>query len=262
MKSRSVLVAFFVMCTAVLALFPLSHPAVAAPAELWARWFIEVEFANNQPVTTMTVEIGHNDRQGQPVVDLQETYDVLCQETGHLKINQNVAEFDGSSYLTCDMPVFQDIVAELTEGKLKIDSTCACKQADGQAHFAFSDPSENPFFYMEGLQFAAPKPPVGPIAQYAMTVDGVTAVSETFVPTKQIQQGGGTFSLNGQEYQIQFELDGASLASTPETFAGKLAVPTNQRHFFIGFNPDSGEILQGSLEYLFIDPGCVGHGGI
>ena len=262
MKSRSVLVAFFVLCMAVLALFPLSQPVAAAPYEPWARWFIEVAFANNKPVATMTVEIGHDNRLGLHIVDLQKTYELSCQETGSLNVTNNVAVFDGNSYLTCEMPVFQDLVAELTEGKLKIDSTCDCKQANGEVDFAFGDPSENPFFYMEGLQFAGPKLPVGPDAHYSMTVDGVTAVSEVFMPNKQLQHGVSEFLQNGKQYQMLFELDGTSLGSSPTAYSGLLKVPTDQKQFFIGFNPDTGEILQGTLSYLFIDPGCVGHGGI
>ncbi|MBK8900705.1 MAG: hypothetical protein IPM53_05975 [Anaerolineaceae bacterium] len=262
MKSRSVLVAIFVMCTAVLTLLPFSQPASAAPDEPWARWFIELEFVNNKPAATMTVEIGHDTRLGQRVVEIQETYELACRETGTLNITNNVAEFDGNSYLTCEMPVFQDLVGTLTSGKLKIDRTCECKLANGQAHFAFSASSENPFFYLEGLQFAAPNPPTGPNVQYALTVAGVTAVSEVFAPTKQIQQGGGEFVQSGPGYEIRFQVNGTVLGGSPSSISGQLEVPTDQNQFYIGFNPDSGEILQGRLEYLFIDPGCVGHGGI
>lgn len=262
MKSRSVLVAIVVMCTAVLALLSFSSSVNAAPDIPWARWFIELEFVNNKPVATMTVEVGRDTPQGQRTVDIQETYELICTETGTLNITHNVAEFDGHSYLTCEMPIFQDLVGTLTEGKLKIDSTCTCKLANGEADFAFSGSSGNPFFYMEGLQFAAPKPPIGPNAQYALTVDGVTAVSELFTPNKQIQQGGGEFVQSGKGYEIRFQVDGTALASSPASIVGQLEVPTNQNQFYIGFNPDSGEILQGSLAYLFVDPGCVGHGGI
>lgn len=262
MKSRSVLVAIVVMCTAVLAIFPFSQPVNAAPDTPWARWFIELEFVNNQPLATMTVEIGRDTWRGQRVVDIQKSYELICQESGTIPISNNVAEFDGKSYLTCEMPVFQDLVATLTDGKLKIDRTCECKLANGEANFAFAASSENPFFYMEGLQFAAPKPPAGPNAQYAMTVEGVTAVSEVFSPNQQIQQGGGEFVQNGNGYEVRFQVDGTGLASLPGSIAGRLEVPTDQNQFYIGFNPDSGERLQGKLSYLFVDPGCVGHGGI
>lgn len=262
MKNRSVLVAMFVICTAVLALFPFPPTAAAAPSEQWARWYIELAFNNNKPETTMTIEIGHLNRFGNPILDMSETYDVSCYENGSLNIVNNVAEFDGHSYLACEMPVFQDKVSDLTEGKLEVGNECACKIANGSANFNFAGASENPFFYMKGLQFSAPTQANGQVARYQLTVADSTAESETFLPNKQLQWGVGEFSQSGKGYLPAFQVDGAVLGSSPQYIAGHLAVPTNQNEFFIGFNPDTGDTLQGQLNYLFVDPGCVGHGGI
>lgn len=262
MKHRSVLVLFFMFCTAVFTLFTHSTPAHAAPGDQWARWFVELTFANNKPTVTMTVEIGHETRQGTQQVDIRERYPVDCQEHGALNISATVAEFDGQSYLTCEMPNFQEAVAKLTQGKLEINDSCSCKLANGLANFSFDSNSANPLFYMPKLQFSAPAHANGSLAQYKLVVNGVAAESEPFLINNKLQLGSGSFVQNGAGYIPEFYVDGTVLSSNPPYISGLLALPTNQTKFYIGYNPDSGESLQGKLSYLFIDPGCVGHGGI
>lgn len=262
MKSRTVLALFFVLCTAVFALFSASGTAQAAAGDQWARWFIEVAFDNNEPVAKMTVEIGHETRTGTLVVDISETYALECQENGSLNISGKVAEFDGSTYLECEMPDFQEIVLKQTGGRMKLPDACTCKQADGVADFDFDGPSQNPLFYTPNLQFSAPTNATGSAVQYELNISGAVAVSEQFMNTGQMQFGGGAFVKSGNGYAPEFHVDALQLASTPPYLAGLLELPTNETKFFVGFNPDTGEFLQGKLGYLYMDPGCVGHGGI
>lgn len=262
MKSRTVLVMFFVLCTAVFSLFSAPLTAQAAPGDLWARWFVEVAFENNKPNAKMTVEIGHETRSGQPVIDISKTYPLNCQEHGSLHIVDNVAEFDGNSFLSCEMPNFQELVYKLTEGKLVIDESCTCKLADGLANVDFDSPSQNPLFYTPSLQFSAPTNSFGNAVQYELNVGGAVAISEEFSNTGKMQFGGGAFIKNGNGYAPEFQVDGLSLASSPPYIAGLVKVPTNEKEFIVGHNPDTGEFLYGKLDYLYLDPGCVGHGGI
>lgn len=262
MKSRTVLVMFFVLCTAVFLLLSAPSTAQAVTGNQFARWVIQVGFDNNQPVAKMTVEIGHETHLGILVVDISESYKVECQEYGSLNIVGNVAEFDGGSYLECKMPNFQEIVYELTNGSMVIADFCTCKQADGAAGFDFDNPSDNPLFYTPSLQFSAPTDTNGNGVQYELSVNGATAVSESFTNIGQMQFGGGGFVKNGNGYAPEFHVDNFELASHPPYLAGLVEVPTNETTFFVGFNPDTGQFLQGKLGYLYIDPGCVGHGGI
>ena len=262
MKSRTVLVMFFVLCTAVFSLFSAPLTAQAAPSDQWARWFIEVAFENDKPNVKMTVEIGHETRSGQPIIDISETYPINCQDHGSLRIAGSVAAFDGKSFLACEMPNFQELVHKLTEGKLIIEDTCTCKLADGLANVDFDSPSENPLFYMPSLQFSAPTGAYGNVVQYELNVAGAVAISEEFTNTGKMQFGGGAFIKNGNGYAPEFEVDGLSLASNPPYITGLVKVPTNEKEFFVGFNPDTGEYLNGMMDYLYLDPGCVGHGGI
>lgn len=262
MKSRIVLVMFFVLCTAVFSLLSAPLTAQAATGDQWARWFIEVAFENDEPIAKMTVEIGHEARSGQLEIDISKTYSLICQDNGSLHIAGTVAEFDGSAYLTCEMPDFQRIVSKLTDGKLEIADTCTCKLADGLANVDFDSPAQNPLFYTPSLQFSAPTNAYGNAVQYELNVGGKVAVSEAFMNTGQMQFGGGAFVKNGNGYAPEFHVNGLDLASDPPYIAGLVKVPTNEKEFIIGFNPDTGEFLQGKLSYLYMDPGCVGHGGI
>ena len=262
MRNRSVLVAFLIICTGVFALLTIPTTVIAAPGDQWARWFVEASFDNNQPVVEMTIEIGYEDRSGNLIVGISETFSVACQENGKLHISNNAAKFDGSSYLICDMPNFQEKVLELTNGQLQISDECDCKEANGEVGFNFSKTSENPLFYLPDLQFSAPMNAIATLAQYRLTVRGNTAESEPFPTNYQMQWGGAAFEQSGSGYLTLFHVDGVALGSSPPYIPGILTLPTNPTEFFIGYNPDTGEALQGQLEYLIVDPGCVGHGGI
>lgn len=263
MKSRYVLAMFFVLCTAVFSLLSAPLTAQAAPGDQWARWFVEVVFDDTQPLARMTIEVGHETRFGNLQIDISETYPLECEENGSLHISGNVASFDGSGYLECEMPNFQEKVYSLSGGEVEIADSCICKRADGLVNFTFdSAVSQNPFFYMPDLQFSAPTNAYGSMIQYQLLVSGEIAESEPFMNTGQMQFGGGAFVQSGNGYAPEFEVGGLELGSNPEYIPVTLEVPTNQTKFFIGFNPDTGEFLQGKLGYLYMDPGCVGHGGI
>jgi hypothetical protein len=262
MKSRTVLVAFFVVCTAVFTQFTFPHTAAAAPGAQWARWFIEVAFANKQPLVQMTIEIGHENRWGSRVVDIVETHLADCQVNGSLEIVDGTGSFDGNTYLFCEMPNFQERVDKLTGGQFEIGENCECKLANGEVDFTFTAPSGNPLFYMPELQFSAPAQVNGTMANYQLFVNGATAESEPFLTNGQMQWGGGAFIQGSAGYSPTFHLELIALGSSPQFIPGILKLPTNETYFFIGFNPDTNEFLQGKLRHLFVDPGCVGHGGI
>lgn len=262
MNNRNVLVALFIFCTGLLTLLTFPLTTIAAPGDQWARWTIHVAFANNQPDVEMLIEIGHEGRSGSQIIDISETFTLDCQDHGSLEITNNAAKFDGNSYLQCEMPNFQEKVAELTGGELLIGDECNCKQANGEADFTFSTNSENPFFYLPDLQFSAPTNASGLLAQYRLMVSGQVAESEPFATAMFSQEGGGEFLFNGSGYNTEFHVNGLGLGSSPSFIAGTLAMPTSPTEFFIGYNADTGSTLQGELRTLTIDPGCVGHGGI
>lgn len=262
MKSRSVLVLFFVLCTAVFGLFSWPTTAQAAPAKLEARWFVEMAFPNDQPVANMTIEIYRESRSGIPVLYLSQVYPVKCQQVGSVEISNEIAIFDGNGYFECSMPNFRDEVSALTHGELKVPDSCTCKLAYGVADFMFSKTSDNPIFAMPELQFSAPVQSAG-VANYQLMVNGAIAESETFSPSSHIQNGMGQLQQQGVVgYLPSFSVDGANLGSHPAFISGQLKIPTDQTTFYVGFNPDSGDFLVGKLFSFMMDPGCVGHGGI
>ncbi|MBK7896383.1 MAG: hypothetical protein WAS33_04650 [Candidatus Promineifilaceae bacterium] len=261
MKSRSVLVLLFVLGTAVFGLLSWPTTAQAAPTKLEARWFIEMAFPNDQPVANMTIEIYRESRSGAPVLYLSQVYPVTCQQVGSVEISNNIAIFDGSGYFECSMPNFQDKVAALTRGELKVPDSCTCKLAYGVADLMFSQTSGNPIFAMPELQFSAPVQSAS-VANYQLMVNGAIAESETFSPNGNIQNGMGQLQQQGTGYLPEFSVDGVNLGSHPAFIGGQLKVPTNQTTFYVGYNPDNGDVLVGKLFSFLMDPGCVGHGGI
>lgn len=261
MKRRSVLVLFFVLFTAVFGFFTRPTITQAAPGNLEARWFVEMSFPNDQLVANMTVEIYYESRTGVPIIYLSEVYPINCQENGSVEISNEIAVFDGNGYFECTMPNFQEKVSDLTRGELEVPDSCTCKLAYGVADLMFSAPAGNPIFAMPELQFSAPVHPFG-AAQYQLMVNGTTVESEVFWPTSKIQSGMGQIQQYGGGYLPNFSVDGFSLGSTPAFVGGQLEVPTNQTSFYVGFNPDNGEVLIGKLGGFMMDPGCVGHGGI
>lgn len=261
MKSRSVLVLFFVLCTAVFGLFPWSTTAQAAPGTLEARWFVEMSFPNDKPVATMTIEIYYESRSGTPILYTSDVFPISCLEVGSVEIANNIAIFDGHGYFECTMPSFQEKVTDLTRGELQVPDACTCKLAYGVADFMFSTTAGNPIFTMPELQFSAPVQPYG-VANYQLMVNGAVAESETFLPNSKLQSGLGQIQQQGGGYAPEFSVDGANLGSNPAFIGGKLEMPTNQTTFYVGFNPDNGDVLVGKLSGFVMDPGCVGHGGI
>jgi hypothetical protein len=261
MTIRSVLGLFFVLFTAVFGFLAQPTAIQAAPGDLEARWFVEMAFPNDQLVSNMTIEIYYKSRSGVPTVYLSEVYPISCQEIGSVEISNEIAVFDGNGYFECTMPSFQDKVWDLTGGKLELPSSCTCKLAYGIADLMVSATAGNPIFAMPELQFSAPVQPFGS-AQYQLIVNGTTTVSEAFWPSHKLQTGIGQLQQQGSGYAPNFSVDGFGLGSTPAFVGGQLEVPTDQTTFYVGFNPDNGDILIGKLGGFILDPGCVGHGGI
>jgi hypothetical protein len=261
MKKRTVLVLFFVLCTAVFGF--LTHPTTtqAAPGDLEARWFVEMAFPNDQLVANMTIEIYYESHSGVPILYLSKVFPVSCQEIGSVEISNENAVFDGNGYFKCTMPSFQGKVSDLTRGELKLSNNCTCKLAYGIADLMFSTTASNPIFAMPELLFSAPVHPFG-LAQYQLSVNGTVAESETFWPNRRIQTGVGQLQQTGGGYVPDFSVDGFGLGGMPAFVGGQLELPTDQTTFFVGFNPDNGDLLIGKLSSFIIDPGCVGHGGI
>ena len=264
MQARSVLVAFLVVCTAIVTLFSSPKNAAAQPVQYWGRWFTEIKFEESNVVGTMTIEIGYETHSGRLHPHIIEPYPIDCQEIGTVNIFEDVAEFDGSGYLYCTMPDFQQMVAKLTGGDFEIGDACDCKLADTKVDFSFSASSGNALFYMPELQFSAPYQagPYFPQAYYELYVNGELAESEHFLPSKSITEGRGAFVATSGGYEPEFSYGLLELASTPASIQGNLKIPTNQTEFLIGFNPNTGADLIGQLRYLYVDPGCGAHGGI
>lgn len=89
-------------------LFGMGAPVQAGSEELWARWQLQLDFAEKEIHAVWTVAIGEYDPGAWPGMKIiaQKAEKVECKPQGSFTIVNDEAIFDGKGYLECPIPSF------------------------------------------------------------------------------------------------------------------------------------------------------------
>jgi hypothetical protein len=252
-----------ILALTLMAPFP-AGPAAAA-GEWRANWLLDVDFVNNQPNVTLTVQVWDP-------ADAFESHNeaLTCAVSGGAYIKNARAHFPGLGRIVCDIPSLKQIVLDMTDGKFELEDECYCK-ADAfvladlapKANLTAAD-LPNPVFYLRDIQFSTPIPANGGLhfVSLLLAVDGWPAASSFFPGLLAGNDVLAAFSpdLGEGGYEPYFSANGSLLASMPAQIDADLAVSNVQRALYIGYAPGLSVSFQGTITSLHIDPGCFGTG--
>lgn len=256
----------FILPMIVLACLVSAQQALAAQPLYWASWEIEVGFQNDQPNAFISVEAGTYVH-GQPITNYTTQQPFDCHVVGNVVFADEQAHFDGNGYLACDAPDVVQIVKEITGGKIgNLSTACDCKTPWAQAELILNEnPTQtnpfNPIFTRSDLALAVPHAGNSD-AKAVFTVAGETAVSNIFDLTGKDTVYSDFTRQTMTSYVPSFLVNGRSTAATPNLIQTQrpLQLSNLAETLYIGFDPSSGQMLEGSLLQLQIDPGCFGFG--
>lgn len=96
---------------AALALLPGTAAAKEAPEGAWFGWGTKFAVVNGDPTVTFIAYVAVD---GTPVQFLAEQRtEIACSETGDIDVVNGKAVFDGSSYLTCQLPSWEEATSAI-----------------------------------------------------------------------------------------------------------------------------------------------------
>lgn len=264
------------LCVLTGAYLLVSVQTAVAKNDQWARWEVDITFPKNSVAADLTIHIGHTDKWGNEVIDLSETFPLECKQKGYVEIRNDVAMFDGKSYLMCNMPSIATKVYEMSKGALTIPATCACKQPWVSSAFTLNDTpistnGRNPIFYravpnyLDDIVFGADLD-VASVPLYAQTSVAFAQRSSRSAPFK-VQSSGhdmlalfNRVSTNPVQFAPAFTVDSIPYPASPALITGKLELASAASTVYIGYSPQTGDFFEGTMKHILVDPHCIGKG--
>lgn len=246
-----------------------------------ASYELQVDFPNNQIRANMVVRVtGHAN--GAPFVNMF-TIPVKCAANQGVRIDNEQARFV-SQYkgaIACDLPSFAEAVYKLTNGGLKLESVCACRDPYLAANISLTeDPKwtgnpddRNPIFYHPDVQFFAPYVDPPNVAATRMNHSG--APQTMSAPYTLQQPLNAIWAGNDANLLLEFaDLGGwhsflkqHNLSTLPGSLfwanGQQLNASSHSTDFpatteavtvYIGYNPVTQTYFDGTIERLAVDP--------
>lgn len=237
----------------------------AAHQTRWARWTIDLDFANDQLNDKLFIEVGYENQNGDLVVEMVNTVDLNCELVGNVLINNEEATFTQGDYIVCEMPSLIKEVASMTRGEFDLPAGCPVEDPWIEAEMTNVSGEEAefgaPLFYRPDIQFGAALVSGGEKAHTQFVVSGVGSSSSLY------SLGGGldviTASweqLNATTYVPAFTVNGNSLTAVPSQVTGQLELTNHATEIYFGHSPDFNTYFEGTLRSIRIDPPCIGRG--
>lgn len=100
----------------------------------WARWTVEMDFANDAINARWTVFLGKTDEKGQMYIEKQNSELINCVTVGKVRIEKGEAILEGAGHFACTIPSFYDAVTKLLDGapmpfpaESFTNQSCSCK---------------------------------------------------------------------------------------------------------------------------------------
>jgi hypothetical protein len=253
----------------IVTLAPVGTAVAAGSSYPFAKWFITLSFPNDQPLVELTTEIWHhNPDTGTTSLVTTQTDELDCTVSGTLAISNEVATFDGQTYITCEQPDMVQKIDEVSDGNLLVPAVVAVRDAwvRGQVMLASNAPLNTalPVHYQPDIQHALAQTGAGDTVQF-LRVDGVQAQSNGYAQAFPYQIGA-RFQSRAEAcepwkpYDTRFRANGVAAAGTPAVIGQVLNINLRATDIYFGYSPDSNSYFEGSVKTLIVDPGACGRG--
>lgn len=261
-----------------------------AEKSYWARWTMEMDFANDQVNARWTVFLGETDAQGEMFITNQQSESIACDIIGKVTIAGEEATFDGTGHLTCLIPSFYEAVKALAGGNMPFPDTifsptiCKCQNPlpwiAADLTLATPDGLLAPLVYQvdQAMEFAILKE--GDLATSHLLLNQGAPVSETLQwpinldRGNQLWSGSGVpnfllmadsswaYSLSEKFYDIANQLSLADYFHWADTApqgvvfsnTASFSMTNEQTIFLVGFNGQ--DHFTGKIKRLAWDPPC------
>lgn len=239
-------------------------PKTAAAQDVtptWAKWSFDLKADNSNFEALWHVTVGGEDKAGDPVALTTQTFAIPCRAVGSVKANGSVMQFEGG-YLECDFPdliaTANDIIAQWgKEYMLTIGGDCKC--APIRLGYATVDAKptaqgENPAFFHPDIaaSMIRKKNDVRSAFRFAQeTSDGALK------PASQVSTLSSHYfcdEANGACYFEHFA-DGNQIKQEKRLFTPSY-FNTGAVTVYIGYNPSTAQVFQGTMNHVDVDPGC------
>lgn len=246
--------------------------AAAAQVEYKANWAIHVDFNGNQVNADLTVEVWEF-TDGEETNHLERTRPLPCRVRNGVAIDNNEATFSGGRGILCKVPSRRVIVYNMTRGEYIPPNRCDVEKGALAASDIGLDandtgePRTNTIFALPDLALVTDMPPSSTFdTMMRFSVDNQVAVSGLFNanqnPNSLLADFNQVNDPDGGDlaYQPIFVANGTVYPSNPAQIDEDLSLSMAKSRLFIGYSPQTGTGLFGSMTSLDIDPGCVGTG--
>ncbi|MCB0035538.1 MAG: hypothetical protein KDE51_16010 [Anaerolineales bacterium] len=237
----------------------------AAYQTRWARWTIDLDFANNELNDELFIEVGHETQSGDLIVELTNTVDLDCKLVGNVAISNEEATFGQGDYIVCSMPSLIKEVASMTRGKFDLPAGCPVEDPwiEAELTAAAGEGVEfgAPLFYRPDLQFGATLVSGGGKAHIQFIVDGAGSGSSLYAADGGIDTISAHWTqVNATTYTPSFTANGTPLTAVPNQVTGQLELTNHATEIYFGYSPDFNTYFEGTLRSIRIDPPCIGRG--
>lgn len=256
---------------------------VAAPQTVYdfASYELQVDFAGNRVNAKMIVHV--KGRKDGIAFHYSTTTPVHCVASKGVEFRDAQAYFTSAQKgaLQCDLPSFADIVYQMTNGKLKLERLCTCRDPYMLANIQLLyDPqwqgnptTRNPLFYHPDVQFFVPYVDPPHVAVTRMEYNG----SPLLESARYAVQPGLNAIWAGNDSDLLFDyadFEGwhnflkqynlSTLADSlywtngqrlnTHTTGSLFTATTDAVTVYIGFNPVTNTYLDGVIERIVVDP--------
>ena len=235
----------------------------------FAKWLVTLTFPNNQPLVELTTEIWYKPTNQPAYLVTSETEPLTCTVIGSLPISNEIATFDGQSYITCTQPDMAQKIADVSQGNLLVSSPVPVGDvwAKGQVFVDGGAPLNTPLpvHHHPDIQYDLAQTGGGSAVQY-LRVDGVQAASPPFAQAFPFNLGA-RFRPQAEAcagmllpYNTRFGVNGTFASGTPAVIGQVLWLDLDETDIYFGYSPDSNSYFQGHIKTLIVDPGACGRG--
>lgn len=266
---------------------PATSVAHAKGVEYWARWKVELDFANDQINANWIVMIGNFDADGTMQITAKHAEWITCTPYGNFTIKNGEAIFDGTSYLECAIPSYYATVAKLFGGQPlpfspEFSSYCSCVNPVPwvAADLTLTSPvGMNPLVYQVDRAMAFKLERTGDVAishlllndskpvaqalQWLVASDGNQLWSGSGTPIFQVITDPGSYSYLPKTFYEAIEglpvedyVHWANTVAQPLVFtdATEFKMTSQPTTFLVGY--DTKHFFVGKVRKLSWDPSC------
>lgn len=242
-----------------------AKPATASSTGFhFGKWLVTLSFPNDEPLVELTTEIWFKPSGSPAYVVASQTDELTCTVVGNLQVNNEIAQFTGQEYISCDQPDMVQKFNEVSQGLFpNMPYLVMTRDSYMLGELVVAGTATPgvvlPTFYHPSIQHAMARTGSGDARQF-FSVSGVNAHSNPYTPAAP-HEIGAIFDANSWvQHDTRFRHNGVTAPGTPATINSSLTVDLNATTIYFGYSPVTSTYFKGSIKSMLVDPGAFGRG--